>query len=31
MLDRIVSYVDPITTAIVVGLVVYWAWRRFKA
>lgn len=31
MLDSFVRYVDPVTTAIVVGLVVYWVRRRFKA
>ena len=31
MLDRIVTYVDPITTAIIIFIVVIWAWSRLKA
>jgi hypothetical protein len=31
MIDRIVTYVDPITTAIIVFIVVWWMWPRPKA
>jgi hypothetical protein len=31
MFDKIVSYVDPITTAIIVFVVVFWIWPRRKA
>jgi hypothetical protein len=30
MIDRIVTYADPITTAIIVFIVVLWMWPRLK-
>jgi Co/Zn/Cd efflux system component len=30
MFDRIVTYADPITTAIIVFIVVLWIWPRLK-
>ena len=30
MFDRIVTYADPITTAIIVFIVVLWMWPRLK-
>ena len=31
MIDRIVTYADPITTAIIIFVVVLWVWSRLKA
>src|ERR1700737_390023 len=31
MIDRIVTYADPITTAIIIFIVALWVWSRLKA